>query len=713
MSLWGSFEIISTILGSAGLLSIISALFAFVARLVQQGRDADNGLECSNINSIGYFAEPGKGWWRYVMGPTQTEPHILPTIEWLVSAGEELLYTSSTFDLMDKPYHPERITWSQIYTAIFNDIKRKLKAESLDITDTQVRLQDHIIQDILEKANRDKEDKSELARIRQDLYNSNAIRGPNLINCIKELSIIEDPHASRRNTETEDRREKRSNRSWQKDGLFKPLWIVERKPCIELSREELSALSIILGMPLKLDDGYASTLLKGEGAFATFLTALLGHSNMEWQLHFNIGSRYRRHTPSMGSGYSTLHALFLACGSIPFGRKKGDNGGPNNRRPRMIKCVYVTDEVLQAIQVGKSICDCDDPNLRQIEEIEYLSRLPCSRGDFYYGCYQGAENDQVGRIRDIKHNLLDEPHATWWAAVANIAFGGLVPQATQNVKDAVLFTVTGIGSANLGNHSKDVEELHDCIEALEQLIYALHNEFSKKNKEINLFGDFVAEIHAPQCSTDLVTWDVPCLNTRDAAAIFGRYMTLLEHMSAIFEFNEGQPGFQNGRGNKPKERMKAVYEATCTLLEEVYKQALEPQGVNIKKDLVKKLSDITDRMKDDRHITLDDCATATRCILAAWAEKAIPIHPRLGEERHVLERHNGYININHSLNRIQQEIFTSPSETSALLVAETAQSIEHSEGHQPSPESTLQAQKSAAENSGAVLWYLPGVMAFA
>jgi hypothetical protein len=410
----------------------------------------------------------------------------------------------------------------------------------------------------------------------------------------------------------------------------------------------------------------------------------------------------------MGSGYSTLHALFLACGSIPFGREEESNG-----ELRYVKCVHVTDEVLQAIQDGRNICDWDDPNIDQVEGIEYLSRLPCSRGDFYYGCDQKAEKDQLGLIRDINRHPLDELHATWWAAVAGIAFGGLVPQATQNVRDAVLFTVAGIRGFYLEKRSEDVKRLHSCISELEQPIYELHQEYSKRNDKLNLFGDFVEKALVPRSTTELVTWETPCINTRDAAAIFGRYMTLLEHMVAIFEIKPGIPGYENGVFNTPKGRMEAVYRAACTLLQDTYKQALNPHGIDLEEDLVKKLKYIKNRVKNHDHITLDDCAIAVKCILAAWAEKVMIIHPRLGEESLVLEGHKGCTDIDQSLTRIQQEIFATSSESSPFLVAKTAQSIEQSSEHQTSHGSNLPPQKEAAENGSVILWYLPGILAFA
>ncbi len=79
-------------------------------------------------------------------------------------------------------------------------------------------------------------------------------------------------------------------------------------------------------------------------------------------------------------------------------------------------------------------------------------------------------------------------------------------------------------------------------------------------------------------------------------------MTLLEHMVAIFETKPGIPGYENGMFNTPKGRMEAVYRATCTLLQETYKQALNPEGIDLEEDLVKKLRDVKNRVKNHDHI---------------------------------------------------------------------------------------------------------------
>ncbi len=113
---------------------------------------------------------------------------------------------------MDKIYR-DRTSWSQLYTTIFNDINRKLRAETKDIGEELGPLRDRRVEGILERANREVEEKSELASRRQALYNSDDRGGPVLINCVKEFCIIKNPSASSRNSVVEDRKEKHSNRS--------------------------------------------------------------------------------------------------------------------------------------------------------------------------------------------------------------------------------------------------------------------------------------------------------------------------------------------------------------------------------------------------------------------------------------------------------------------------------------------------------------------
>jgi hypothetical protein len=181
---------------------------------------------------------------------------------------------------MEAPYYGDRTSWSQLYTAIFNDIARR--AETEDIRKEQrIFLGNKIILGVLKKAIREKGEKTEPLSKRKAIYNSNGKREPVLINCVKELHLFG-------RCFTSHQKKKHLNRSTQRDRLFTPLCIVDRKPCVEVCGEELSALSIVLGVPLKF---YTPTFLKGEGAFGTSLTASLDHSSTQWQLHFNIGSR--------------------------------------------------------------------------------------------------------------------------------------------------------------------------------------------------------------------------------------------------------------------------------------------------------------------------------------------------------------------------------------------------------------------------------------
>jgi hypothetical protein len=137
----------------------------------------------------------------------------------------------------------------------------------------------------------------------------------------------------------------------------KDMWLVKRKPCILVSREELVALTLMMSMPItKSNDGYYS----GIGAHG--LSIDLSHTDASWKLSLVTGSRILRHGPSMGSGYTFLMATDLACGSMPFSESKD-----------WIRSVYVKDQVLAAVQNGVSIVDTLEyggPSL------EFLRRLP-------------------------------------------------------------------------------------------------------------------------------------------------------------------------------------------------------------------------------------------------------------------------------------------------------------------------------------------------
>jgi hypothetical protein len=326
--------------------------------------------------------------------------------------------------------------------------------------------------------------------------------------------------------------------------------------------------------------------------------------------------------PSPGSGYTSLMAEHLACGSLPFAQTS-----------RWVKSVYLKDDILQAIKDGKNIQDVrkyGGPSL------EFLRRLPAEKEvDAYYGVAEGFSADRKRYI--LKPSPKNKEVGQWHRAVVGIAFGGLVPQASRNVSEAVKFTVAG----TFGH----------CAEELEALVNELH----QVDENGGLFGAHVFSRCHSQGLIDFVNYTQPFehSNPRDRAAIFARYMTLLERITAVSE-TPFDPCRTDGKGNAcsccredgcpsgspktpcecprcPKRRMDHVFEAACALIKKAYYLAARKDSSSLdseekellNQDLGQALEAIRKKLNATRShnqtnpISLDDCATVVRCILAA------------------------------------------------------------------------------------------------
>lgn len=76
-------------------------------------------------------------------------------------------------------------------------------------------------------------------------------------------------------------------------------WSIDQKPYVEISREELAALALVLGMQLKINDFTAS--ISGIGGFGTSLTA--SQAGGYWKVNLVHGSRTLSQRNNRGSGY--------------------------------------------------------------------------------------------------------------------------------------------------------------------------------------------------------------------------------------------------------------------------------------------------------------------------------------------------------------------------------------------------------------------------
>jgi len=200
---------------------------------------------------------------------------------------------------------------------------------------------------------------------------------------------------------------------------------------------------------------------------------------------------------------------------IPFARAKKEEG------QGWIKSVYVSPAVLDTLKQGGNITDTIDRNMPRV--IEYFRRLPSSistRAWPHHGV-ENPENDQAEKeetekeatveIGLIKNRRLEEI-GFWWQAVSGIAFGGLDPQTTKELKDAVIFTLSGLPevmNCTISSHGtlpRDSDgEGYTCARELEQLVDKVH----RQTENLNLFEQYVA---------DRVRWDdanfsIKCRNT--------------------------------------------------------------------------------------------------------------------------------------------------------------------------------------------------------
>jgi hypothetical protein len=87
-----------------------------------------------------------------------------------------------------------------------------------------------------------------------------------------------------------------------------------------VTQEELAGFCSTLGMPLESRYYTEGRRFSFAGAFWNSSPCGLNHKG--WQINLQQGPRSGRHSPSKGSGYTTLSAKHISCGSLPFGQRK-------------------------------------------------------------------------------------------------------------------------------------------------------------------------------------------------------------------------------------------------------------------------------------------------------------------------------------------------------------------------------------------------------
>ncbi|KAH1808548.1 hypothetical protein KXX27_007923 [Aspergillus fumigatus] len=527
---------------------VIVGVVTFFFDMHRKGKQADDLAQLSDEEKMGYFASKSPNFMQYIFRWKLTVPLPIPKIQFIVEIGDDLVYTSSVFDQMKLPCLPSRVSWVEMFSSIFDTAAYRVLRDEIEVDLGPTANM------ILSKA------MSRVCRYkgktggtgfpdRQDLYDGGNTQEPQLINCV--------------------------------------------------SREELSALALILGMNLCVCESHNPYSLHGEGAFGISASATLSH-DMHWQLRFVRTSRRPRHDPSAGSGYSTLFAKYLACGAIPFARGNSENDS------KWIKSVYIQD--LNKFEEGGYFKDLKDDDCLP-DALEYLSRLPTSETTMLWPHL--LETQSTNRHKDwgLVKTIDNQTTGTWWDAVAGIPFGGLVPQTTREIKQAVQFTVSELPTV------LDITtrcESDSLLNELEMLI----NESHRQHESLNLFGNHVHE-RAKSLDTD-INFVTKCYDTRDAAAVFGRYMTLLEHLSATC--------FPGGSAND----LESLHGQVSAYLKRSYRTWIASDSKKDTKDVLQKLGIVIKGVRrayeETRTLSPDQTAKVTCCLIAAWAENVQEIN---------------------------------------------------------------------------------------
>lgn len=543
---------ISTIAGLAGVVAVILTVFTLLIDRIRRGRAADPHHFMTRKDDMGYFWIAPLNWWKaFWKRPTQVPK--LPSVGGLIEAGDLNLWSSAAIDQLE-PHHGE-ISWEPIYSAIYSQIAME--------SGSMINWDEAVVEDakkFYDRALHDDLGKKPGGKRR------NLVREGILIPCIRLLDeVANEPKNPINQISSSPINSRQISMSWSVSRTLPNestytlqhvakslrntqfVWMRYAKPCIEISREELLALSLTLGITLYINDFTQN--IRGLGPFGTGLDVI--QDNGEWRLEIVQGARLGRHSASRGSGYTTLFAKHIAFGSLPFADTTD-----------WTRSVYINEEVLEVIKRGRSVVDGFSFGGRPLQ---ILRRLPASKQiDAYYHCTKidvPLDDPSFGRfyktdqktpieVRQRRHTSMSHQksiYANWSRAVTGIAFGGLVPQSSPRLATAVDFTVNNFGAA--GYTTSTVEDLTNKVEELVNKIQAwdcrdlLDQKRGLDNSEDDLediemaFGDYVTQRAPSEENVDNVYYAIPIQynDTQEAAASFARYMNVLERMVALFQ----------------------------------------------------------------------------------------------------------------------------------------------------------------------------------
>jgi hypothetical protein len=465
--------------------------------------------------------------WKRIFAPKQrgVKGQWVPTLSGITKAGDEAFFSSTLFANLHG--HPGDLSVQVLYELFANELRSRPAAERSayagDIsrfvsTSKRVTGGPKRVQSMSHRApNRGRGDGPTMMQ-RKSLDLSAAERGFARSMSIKRPSPTLVPM---RNGCLKSDQDSTTPTSWMKDGQ-----IVESRHgrfSIKITAAELTALSVILGSPLTMDDK-KNLVGSQKGAFNISLLAT-ATENEKYEVDLQRHKQSTSHMPAQGSGFSPLFAKHLAAGSLPYGQDK-----------KSVRSVLITFDTLRAVETGSQLqlqdCSSKTPQYR------YLTSLPSSRGLNL--------QTAIGSTKPMSSNHVID-------AIGMMPFvGGLVPLASMPLVKTVQFVASGgLPAVRL-------------LQRLEGLVERVN----KHAPNLNTFGPLYEPHHAALLYRErerlgrLATSATSSDSIADKASRMQRYVTLLERLMALVPDLSAQ------------DVLEAVQAATRKELERSYDEAL-------------------------------------------------------------------------------------------------------------------------------------------
>ncbi|PKK44899.1 hypothetical protein CI102_11874 [Trichoderma harzianum] len=614
------------------------------------------GSVCQDEEEMGCFVAdiPGerRRLWPFFIGKTP-KPR-LPTVSSIMRAGDYGVFTSAMFEWV--PYNRRHVTWRPLYEAFFEEciwaqewpVKSctpQWNLEGLDLRSIRyvTQILDAAKEKVWSKMYRPKfqciahiqfrlfsflsavglsklyphritlkEDEVQTIDRHLLYYPWTLIKngkgytnrigsfkpvGPILISSHIELETLEINGATRHFPEI------RANE-------FEPVRIHAGKPCIEVSEEEISALSIGLGLELEETEHF---LPHGIGAFGTLLSSEADDCWTKLKLTY-----HRRQLTQLiaGGGYSMLFAKHMACGCLPFAFR-GDE----------VQTIFITEDVLACLREGSSIHD-NPP--KPIPNETYIHRLPGHlKINYYYGKGTVSDSD-TGDIQihswTLEETSLERKVAgSWCEAVTRIAFGGLVPMATSPLIRAVAFTVGQAPQAT----DTDWEKL---IELFNMLMNKVMEQWDKTIKgDVPLFGSKQRRLHQLMQEQRSIDFSNLGLRTREIVIQLAKLTTLLESLLAL------GGAVYHWSVTTSDTRRKEVFDACVIRVRATYSNSLQRQKQQCTSspcptylmptpNVLAILEDAIEELDETRACSVETCADVAMCVIIVWTGLVKRVH---------------------------------------------------------------------------------------